>query len=175
MTRVYLAGPDVFHPEVEAIVDEKKRICAENGLTGVFPLDEGLDLSGLDPHAQGMAIYRANIGLMQGCDAAIANMTPFRGPSCDPGTAFEIGYMRALGRPVFCYSNVATPFDARSAGYDAWDIEEFDMADNLMLAGAAEDSGLPVATRDGSDLFLDLEAFRACAVALAGKLSGADR
>ena len=32
-------------------------------------------------------------------------MTPFRGPSIDPGTAYEMGFMRALKRPVLGYRN----------------------------------------------------------------------
>ena len=46
---------------------------------------------------------------MRSCDAAVANLTPFRGVSADAGTAFEVGFMRALGRPVLGYTN--TPLD----------------------------------------------------------------
>jgi nucleoside 2-deoxyribosyltransferase len=34
------------------------------------------------------------------------NCSPFRGVSLDAGTAYEIGYACALGKPVFGYSNV---------------------------------------------------------------------
>ena len=41
---------------------------------------------------------------MRSCDLLIANLTPFRGVSMDSGTAFEVGFMRALGRPVLGYT-----------------------------------------------------------------------
>ena len=50
---------------------------------------------------------------MRSCDLLIANCTPFRGVSMDVGTAFEIGFMRALGRPVFGYSNTPADYAAR--------------------------------------------------------------
>ena len=37
---------------------------------------------------------------MRSCQLCIANLTPFRGVSMDSGTAYEVGFMRALGRPV---------------------------------------------------------------------------
>ncbi|MBO6836210.1 MAG: nucleoside 2-deoxyribosyltransferase [Alphaproteobacteria bacterium] len=171
MIHVYLAGPDVFHPDAVALGRRKKAICEEFGLTGVYPLDNDLPLDGLSPHDQGMTIYRANIALMDGCDAAIANMTPFRGPSCDAGTAFEIGYMRALGRPVFAYSNVAAAFTERSAGLDGYAVERFDMTDNLMLDGAVADSGSQPITGDAADPFTDLSVFRRCVEALRDALA----
>lgn len=166
MTRVYLAGPDVFHPDAVALGRRKKAICEKFGLTGVYPLDNDLPLDGLSPHAQGMAIYHANIALMQGCDAAIANMTPFRGPSCDAGTAFEIGYMRALGRLVFAYSNVAATFTERSTGLDGYAVERFNMTDNLMLDGAVVDSGSRPVAGQAKDAFTDLSVFQRCVESL---------
>ena len=53
-----------------------------------------------------LAISRAMERLMQGCDAMIGEIpTPFRGPSTDVGSAYEMGFMRALGRPILAYSN----------------------------------------------------------------------
>ena len=40
------------------------------------------------------------------CDALIVNLTPFHSPSTDPSAAFEIGFMRALGRLVMVYTKV---------------------------------------------------------------------
>ena len=42
--RVYLAGPDVFHPDAVTLGQRKKELCAQFGLVGVFPLDNDLDL-----------------------------------------------------------------------------------------------------------------------------------
>jgi nucleoside 2-deoxyribosyltransferase len=40
MTRVYLAGPDVFLPDAIAWMERKKAICAGARLVGVSPLDD---------------------------------------------------------------------------------------------------------------------------------------
>ena len=49
----------------------------------------------------------------------IANLTPFRGPSADVGTVYEVGFMRALGRPVFGYATTAEPFTRRTLDFAA--------------------------------------------------------
>ena len=96
--KVYLAGPDVFLPDALAMAERKRAICATHGLTGIFPVDahpehpEGTDL----PIWQW--IYRRNEAHMRDAEAVIANLTPFRGPSADAGTVYELGFMRALGK-----------------------------------------------------------------------------
>jgi nucleoside 2-deoxyribosyltransferase len=155
MTTIYLAGPEVFLPNAVEIGAAKKAICARHGLIGVFPLDNVLDLSGLSPPEAGRAIFRANVALMRTADAVIANLTPFRGPGCDPGTAFEVGFMHALGKPVFAYANTAQGHAARVAAFcettrradgrlidaEGLEVENFGLVDNLMLDGAALESG----------------------------------
>ncbi|WP_228260705.1 nucleoside 2-deoxyribosyltransferase [Marinobacter orientalis] len=42
------------------------------------------------PMTKPKRIYRASRELMDSCDAIIANLTPFRGISADPGTVFEV-------------------------------------------------------------------------------------
>jgi nucleoside 2-deoxyribosyltransferase len=37
--RVYLAGPEVFLADRDAIAAAKKAICAQHGMIGVFPTD----------------------------------------------------------------------------------------------------------------------------------------
>lgn len=151
--RVYLAGPDVFLPNAREIGAAKIAICAGSGLTGVFPLDGDLNLAGLEPYEQARRIALGNEDLMRSCDAIIANLTPFRGASMDAGTAFEVGFMRALGRPVFGYTNTATAYaervrSLRDAGrakgdFDGPDveIEDFGLAENLMIAIAISETG----------------------------------
>jgi len=176
--RIYLAGPDVFLPDPMAMAEAKKRICAAHGLAGVFPLDKELDLSGLEPLQAGQRIYRANEELMRGCDLIIANMTPFRGPGMDAGTAFEMGFMRALGKPVLGYTNDGRLFAERTRAFlgiargagghphgdadpDGMLIEDFAMVDNLMMHGAVVASGGEIAVEDvaGSARFTALAAF----------------
>ena len=116
--RIYLAGPDVFLPDPCARGAALKSVCARHGLTGVFPLD---DVPGEPPEVAALPLARAialrNELHIRSCDALIANLTPFRGPSADAGTVFELGFMRALGRPVFAWSNDPRPFTGRTRGF----------------------------------------------------------
>jgi nucleoside 2-deoxyribosyltransferase len=81
-----------------------KALCMEYGFIGVFPSDADKE-SATDVHANkedaGAAISKKNEELMRSCDFAIANLTPYRGPSCDVGTAYEVGFLTALSKPVF--------------------------------------------------------------------------
>ena len=156
--RIYLAGPEVFLADAIAFGREKCRLAGAAGFTGVFPLDQSLDLKGLTKPEQARRISLANEALMRTCDLLIANLTPFRGASMDSGTAFEVGFMRALGRPVLGYTNAAPDYSVRatatraaayrSGGIPAGDcdgpyieIEDFGLAENLMIAIAIEESG----------------------------------
>lgn len=99
---IYLAGPTVFEPDPEASFSTMKAICARHGLEGVSPLDNQVELAG---HAPGkplaLAIVAADIELMHSLDGGIFCLDGFRrSPEMDPGTAFEIGYMHALGKPL---------------------------------------------------------------------------
>ncbi len=175
--RVYLAGPEVFFPNAKEQGAEKKRLCAAHGYVGVYPLDNIIDGSEhLAPQELARAISHGNEALMRSCDLLIANCTPFRGISMDVGTAFEIGFMRALGRPVLGYSN--TPADyatrarssaERTAGI--WDaestiaeIEDFGLAENLMIAVAILDAGGEFVTQSvpADRMLSDLGSFRRC-------------
>jgi len=150
--RVYLAGPDVFYPDPQAESNRLKVICKAHGLQGVFPMDAGLDISGLSKHEAARAIYEANIKLIDGCQGIMANMEAFRGPGMDGGTAFEMGYAIARGLPVVGYNSSGLYLERtrdfynkrlREVGAHEVDpkgltVEDFDLADNLMMAcGAA--------------------------------------
>ncbi len=146
--RVYLAGPDVFLQEPERRGAELKSVLAEFGLTGVFPLDK--PASPPDPALPaGYRIAAANEAHIASCQALIANLTPFRGPSADAGTVFELGFARARGLRLWGWSNVATPFATRTRAWagggmrdrDGMAIEEYCPADNLMIEGAIAATG----------------------------------
>nr|BFD64799.1 hypothetical protein BdHM001_34800 [Bdellovibrio sp. HM001] len=86
-------------------------------------------------------IFRGNLAMINDCDIVIANITPFRGPSVDPGTAYEIGAAFALGKPIFYYvsddEEYNHDFSIRSKEYrdSAFPvIEEFGQIDNLMIS-----------------------------------------
>src|SRR4051812_24385830 len=187
--RIYLAGPDVFLVNARDIGNHKKAICARYGLVGVFPLDEE---DTCDPSLplpeQGLAISHAMERAMRRCDAMIVNLTPFRGPSADVGSAYEMGFMRALGRPIFAYSHDDRPFlDRVAAGCagavrlrptgeqedpDGMAIEAFTLHDNLMLAGGLIASGgcLLVEAAPDVDRYTSLATFERCVARAASDL-----
>jgi nucleoside 2-deoxyribosyltransferase len=178
--RVYLAGPDVFRADAEAFGARLKAVCARHGLEGVFPLDPLA--AGDDPAWAGLplaqAIARRNEAHIAGCAALIANLTPFRGPSADAGTVFEIGFARALGRTVFAWSNSGALFAARTRAFigaagerdgEGMLIEDFPgLADNLMIEGAIVASGGGLFTADEPEeaRWSSLEAFERCCLAV---------
>src|SRR5262245_15248203 len=174
--RIYLAGPEVFLPNARVIGMEKCRLAAEAGLEGAFPLDAQLDLDRLPADEQAQRISRANEDLMRSCDGLIANLTPFRGVSMDAGTAFEVGFMQALGRPLAGYTNVAADYAERARTFRArgptgmdsdrpdLEIEDFGLAENLMIEVAILSSGGRVVRRQvvaGTEL-TDTAGFAQC-------------
>jgi nucleoside 2-deoxyribosyltransferase len=116
-----------------------KAACAAAGHEGVFPLDPALVACAPDT-PEWLRIHLANEAHIRACDAMIANITPFRGVSADPGTAWEMGFMRALDRPVWAWSEDARDLAARVPP-DGLMIEAFGLADNLMLEGGVRLSG----------------------------------
>lgn len=180
--KLYLAGPEVFLDDAREIGRRKVALCARYGFEGLFPLDGDPTLdAAAGAHAR--AIFEANLALMRAADAVLANLTPFRGISADPGTAFEVGYAFALGKPVAAYSNLPGELKHRAHGAigpaargpaslmaDGLHVEDFGHFDNLMLAEALETSGLPViqAHSPAADPFRDLALFERALAALAG-------
>src|SRR5262249_60289920 len=166
----------VFLPDALAVGARRAALCAEHGLEGVFPLDASLDLTGLAKPEQARRISAANEGLMRSCAGVIANLTPFRGVSMDSGTAFEVGFMQALGRSLAGYHNVTADYGERARAFRArgpaamdgdradLQIEDFGLAENLMIEVAIRSSGGRVVRRQvvpGTEL-TDLGAFAQC-------------
>ena len=145
MIPVYLAGPDVFLPGAGEIGRVKRELCARHGLDGRFPLDAPLpdDLSSRPRAEQGRLIFEGCVAMMRECAAGIANLTPFRGPSADVGTAFEVGFLYARRIPVFGYTGAEADYDQR-VEVDGSMVEGFGLADNLMLDRSAAEGGVPV-------------------------------
>ncbi len=176
--RIYLAGPEVFLADAAAAGEAKKAICAGHGAVGVFPLDR-IDCAEADAAAdRWFDIYLRNEAHIRSCDALVANLTPFRGPSADAGTVYELGFMRALGRPVAGYSNVAAPFDVRTRSFlgpalrrrgdededhEGLSLEAFGLVDNLMIDGGVRAAGGLIAARDvpAATRWSDLAGFEA--------------
>ena len=173
--KIYLAGPDVFLPDAIEIGRQKAALCARHGLVGLYPLDNVVDLSSPDAS---LAIFKANEAMMDSADAIIANLTPFRGPSADAGTVYELGYMAGRGKLCLAYSNdpasyrerVAQHYDVkempggRRVDAEGLTVEDFGWPDNLMMIHALDLHGAPLvtpATRP-ADIWHDLASFEAC-------------
>jgi len=114
--KIYLAGPDVFLPDAIEIGRRKAALCATHGLTGLYPLDNVVDLEADDAS---LRIFHGNEAMMREADAIIANLTPFRGPSADAGTVYEIGYMAGLGKLCLAYSNDPSSYVSRVTAISA--------------------------------------------------------
>jgi nucleoside 2-deoxyribosyltransferase len=177
--KIYLAGPDVFLPNAIAIGRRKKELCAQYGFEGLFPFDNEVSSSAAGERIDTL-IYRANEDMIRRADLGICNLTPFRGPSADVGTVFELGLLVGLGKRVFGYTNVtddllqrwkrssAASFDPAA---DVWRdangmvIENFGNADNLMIDNALIDHGGQPIVRHrarAENLFEDLTGFEMC-------------
>lgn len=136
----YTAGPWIFSPKCAEIGTGLVDLCRKHGLVAVLPYDgekENDDAAG--------TIYRHNLDRIERSDCVVADLSPFRGPHMDVGTAFEIGYAAALKKPVFGYSCSPRPLIERiwceetpTGWRDAHGklVENFDMLENLMIGRA---------------------------------------
>jgi nucleoside 2-deoxyribosyltransferase len=186
MKKLYIAGPEVFLPNARQQMDRKAALVRQYGFEPLCPGD--LDIPPQKTKkAFGLAISRVNEGMMNEADGIIANLTPFRGEWADVGTVFELGYMCARGKLIAAYSNVADDHykrllryydnqitegpDGYKRGPDGLSLEDFEMADNLMLDGGVERRGGIVATHNAAigEIYTDLTAFEACLKHLAAR------
>jgi nucleoside 2-deoxyribosyltransferase len=178
--RVYLAGPEVFLRNAKEIGEKKKLLCRKYGFEGIFPIDAEIETKGKSAQEIGLCISDVNEGLIKSCQIVIANITPFRGPSSDVGTVYEMGYAHALGKIVLAYTNVATPFTERTVkslndkvkrdpkgilrDNQGMFIEENCLIDNLMIDGCinANSKILVVEEAPTDQLFVFLNGFEKC-------------
>jgi nucleoside 2-deoxyribosyltransferase len=183
--KIYLAGPDVFLPDAVEIGRRKAGICARHGLTGLYPLDNAVDLAANDAS---LAIFKGNEAMMDAADAIIANLTPFRGPGADAGTVYELGYMAGRGKLVFAYSNDPAAYPERVARFDdvtkgqdghlvdsdGLTVENFGLPDNLMMIHALNAHGAALVTprERPADIWRDLSSFEACVRLVADRAAG---
>ncbi|MDR4306483.1 nucleoside 2-deoxyribosyltransferase [Chelatococcus sambhunathii] len=188
--RVYLAGPEVFLADAVAVGAAKKDVCRRHGLEGLYPLDQSME--GVAPDRLTRAIFAANVDAIRRADAVIANLSPFRGIGADAGTVWEVGFAFGLGKPTLCYSNDPRPLfdrtvegvddlqtlaDGRVFHPDGMSIENFGLADNLMIEEAIADSGSLFLKPEGGEArdLADLALFETCVRALAERREGRPR
>lgn len=141
--KIYLAGPDVFRPDVDAWAESARALCRRYGFEALLPVDH--------QETSAERIFQANIDLIRKAQVVAANLDPFRGPEPDSGTAFELGYAHALGKKICGYvSHLETQADrvmrhegrtiaangdrARITDHNGLAIENFGLPCNLMLA-----------------------------------------
>ncbi len=182
--RIYLAGPEVFLANAKEIGEKKKALCKKYGFEGVFPIDVKVETKSKTPKEVAFCISNINEGLIRSCDTVIANLTPFRGPSADVGTVYEMGYAHALGKRVLAYTNDSEPFMQRSVKAlnnevsrefdgklrDSFGmfIEEHDFIDNLMIEGCINASSKILVIEDApsNQRFTYLAGFEKCLIQL---------
>lgn len=138
--KLYLAGPDVFRTDALEWAAAARALCRLCGHEALVPLDgEAQDAAG---------IYAANVEMIRAADAVLANLAEFRGAEPDSGTAFEVGFAVALGKPVIGYlpaDEALADRIARHCGPLTRDeiglidgsglrVEQFGLPLNLMLA-----------------------------------------
>jgi len=143
---VYIAGPMVFYPDAAATFIEMKRILRSCGLDGCAPLDNQLGFQSTAPgRVLARAIYQADEELMRRVQGAIFNIDPFRrGTEMDPGTAFEVGYCKALGLSMVGWTTDARPYPVKVHDFmkEVYGLDLADAAPNASggTSGAQRDA-----------------------------------
>jgi nucleoside 2-deoxyribosyltransferase len=140
MKKIYIAGFDVFKPQAKQIGNEYKHLCEKFGYKGMYPLDNEIESLWSKQKAREF-IYKNNIDLIEKCDIVIANANPFRGTELDSGTAFEIGYAKALKKEVILYMDNILDYKQKitckrneDCDKDGMSIEDFGLPLNLMFS-----------------------------------------
>ena len=141
--KIYLAGPDVFKPDVAEWAESVRELCRRYGFEPLLPVDHN--------EKTPEKIFQANIDLIRKAQIVAANLDPFRGPEPDSGTAFELGYALALGKKICGYvtrletmaqrveaaenrSEPPAPYGAKLTDRNGLMIENFGLPCNLMLS-----------------------------------------
>lgn len=167
---IYLAGPDVFLANARDVGKHKQEICSKFGFEGLFPYDADAGTA-----KDAATIFLKNRALMDRADIGLFNLTPFRGPSADAGTVFELGYMAAQSKPVFGYAGKSATYldrveqrqgklterDGCRLDQDGYAVEDFGLGDNLMIVRAIEEAGGVLSAID-EDCLAAFQAFEAC-------------
>lgn len=147
LIKAYMAGPDVFLQNAQEKADEIRAQCRQHGIESLIPADNnesGADSEAMTEEALSLRIFRKNVALIDRADVVFANLEPFRGPSADVGTVWEIGYAFAQKKSIFAYSSMASNYLTRVSpkkivqGEEWIDkegmfIENFGLFDNLMI------------------------------------------
>ena len=101
MKKIFLTGPDVFYPDAEKVMEEKKALCRKYGAEGISPLES----ENADPEGERMTkvIMQGNLEKNYKCDIVLANCNDFRGADMDSGTAVDIAAGYFYGKQIYGY------------------------------------------------------------------------
>lgn len=148
--KIYLAGPGVFRPDCKQWGERLKTACTANRLEGLYPLDNELPSHLENIADQRYWIFANNCALIRKSDAVFADLRAFRSASePDSGTAFEVGFAHALGKPIWLWLPDCAPGTTLLERVDCthstsgWQdslglsVEDFSAPVNLMLWDAA--------------------------------------
>ncbi len=107
---LWLAGPEAWLPDAEAHAARQRALCLEAGLEPLTPARMPAGEGGDEMEAR--KFYAGRMAQLRQADAAVINLTPFRGPSADTAAVFEAGVLAGLGKPTFAYLNVTSEIQA---------------------------------------------------------------
>lgn len=101
MNFVYIAGP-FFNDKQKELIQRIEYTLEEYGMQYFSPRSEGVlvEMTPEEKEKQMEIIYNSNIQHMKDCKCMIAVIDDW-----DTGTVFEIGYAKALNKPVFTLSD----------------------------------------------------------------------
>jgi nucleoside 2-deoxyribosyltransferase len=102
--KLYWAAP-LFNDVERSYNKEKVDFLREKGFEVFLPQEHGI-LAPQPTYQICRCTYDEDIHAIEGCNILIAS---FMGESLDPGTVFEVGYARALGKNVI----IVTEYDDR--------------------------------------------------------------
>ena len=137
--RIYLAGPTVFMHDARERGQALRETCEEAGCDAIYPGD----VTAVGRGARG--IFETCITGLSNAHAVVADLSPFRGPHVDDGTALELGFAVARGIPIFGYASDLRPLVERIerhpqaatlVDHAGLTIEDLGEPFNAMIAGA---------------------------------------
>lgn len=142
--KLYLAGPEVFLPNAAEHAEVQRELCRKYGFIGLHPMANNVDL--IDSSYQtAVKIYRGNVNQIRACDIIVANCNPFRGALMDDGTAYELGFANALGKPSYGYLKSMCTYNKRmNAHVDCQNhllTDDFGTFINLMMQCGMDEYG----------------------------------
>lgn len=108
----YLADFEMFLPTVKETVKYWKETCEKYGIIGLFPGDEEPE-DEFKPYVpkddsqeeKAYSYFMHDVNHMKRSDMVIAQLDDWRGAEPDSGTAFEVGYFAAAGKPCYGFCN----------------------------------------------------------------------